>query len=268
MSTTNTLQRFLWQVGATDPRYRNFLKAQNIEATIGKFTSNLYDELINYHGDRINKYEYFWQLYFGNHWFVQSEENIDPVKINYMAVTVNKNVAFLMNKGFKVTSPFPEVESFLQSNWDLNNAKKEANAFGTALATQGGITGDAFFDIKLAVHEDYNTEYIKFDVLDSNKCFPVLDKNKIRGLLYYGKETRVNKENFGFAEYRDEYEGTYYNNSGRKLHLREEKVVGEEEFAMNQMPLITHNVNYLYHLPKAKQIMCSYYYLTHFQIYF
>jgi hypothetical protein len=234
----SALNRFLWQVGGHDPRYRNFLLASGLTEDVDVKRKTLYDSLLEYHGKRINKYNDYWNLYYGNHWFEISQENLDPLKVNYCGITVNKNTAFLMNKGFQVSSPFPMIQNFLNKNWQLNNASKGANLFGVNLSIHGSVTGDAFFNVEIARHQDYEENYIKFNILDGLKSFPVYNKGNMIGFLYYGRETIVKQENFGFSEYDENYEGFYYSSDGFKYYIDEEKVISKSSLPLVGIPLI------------------------------
>ncbi len=240
--TTQTLRTYLWQVAGDDPRYTNFLKAAGIEAEIFQKRTK-YDKLLEVHGSRINKYNVYYNLYSGNHWFDTSDDNVEPVKVNFCNMTVNKNVAFLMNKGFLVESNFPDIEKFLQDNWLLNGGGMAPNnPFGIELALMGGITGDAWVSALLDLHPITQQEYIKYSLFDSTRAFPVLHKRKMMGYLDYGLDDVVTAINNGFAEYDKEYGGSFYQPGMRQI-IRDDDVVNTELFDFLEMPII-HFPNY------------------------
>lgn len=237
IARTEVMRRFLWQVGGQDPRYRNFIQAQGIDVEFQAQKRTLLDTLLARHSERIQSYEYFLDLYFGNHWFNVSEENVDPMKVNYCKITVNKNTAFLMNKGFKVTSQFPEIESFLQHNWQLNNGGKVNNLWGINASIQGSITGDLFIALLQDTHELTGQQYYNYEILESSKSFPVVSRNKVQGFLYYGNEEFVRNENNGFPDYDTRYEGYYYR-PGKRTRIVEETPTTSIDYAFLDLPIV------------------------------
>jgi hypothetical protein len=235
--TTQTLRTYLWQVAGDDPRYTSFLKAAGIEGEILQKKTK-FDDLMKVHGDRINRYNTYINMYNGNHWFSTSDDNIEPIKVNFCNMTINKNVAFLMNKGFLVESDFPDIEKFLQDNWLLNGGGQAPNnPFGTNLALMGGINGDAWVSALLDTHPVTQQEYIKYDILKSNRAFPVLDRGKPIGYLDYGLRDVVVALNNGFAEYDKVYEGAFYA-PGLKQTIKDDVVVGTQLFDFLEMPIV------------------------------
>lgn len=234
---TEVMRRFLWQVGGQDPRYRNFIQAQGLDTEFQAQKRTLLDSLLAHHSQRVQSYEYFLDLYFGNHWFNVSEENVDPMKVNYCKITVNKNTAFLMNKGFRVTSQFPEVEEFLQYNWKLNKGGKVNNLWGINASIQGSVTGDLFVAILQDQHETTGESFYNYDILESTKSFPLISRKKWQGFLYYGNEQFVRNENNGFGEYDTQYEGYYYR-PGSRTRIVEEEAKEKVDYAFLDLPII------------------------------
>jgi len=232
------LTRYLFQIGSHDVRYKNFLQAQGIESSLIE-RKTLFDKTLQYHNARITKYLYYLNMYYGNQWFLRTPpEEQNQLIANYCAVTVDKNVAFLMNKGFLVESDFREIELFLQNNWKLNNAgTREDNLFGVQLATLGSIAGDVWFDIMFSKHDLTGEEYIKYNLLEVGKCFPVLERQQLKGFLYYGTHEIIDKENNGFADYKEQTEGYYYRPGSKKI-IVEEKVKRTEQFDFLEIPVI------------------------------
>src|SRR5690606_34497247 len=185
--SSNIYKRFVLPIGSVDPRSRNFYLAQGLSvpgdlSNISERT--LWDNIMDKHQDRINRYSIYWDMYLGNHWYTVSEENIDPLKVNFCKETVNKHAWFLSSKGFVVESDFPEIDKFLKKQWSLNDIKK----LGIDLAIQGGITGDVFLEVTESVHPEYNETYYKLNDLDSRYSFPVFNKRELKGFLFYGDE--------------------------------------------------------------------------------
>ena len=121
----------------------------------------MYDKLLYAHRDRMNQYAVFYQLFIGQHWEAVTDENIHPLKVNYCWYNINKNSAFLMNKGFLVESDFPEIERFLQDNWKMNlGGDPTNNTFGLELAIQGGTFGDAWVSLLKGKHEMSGADYM------------------------------------------------------------------------------------------------------------
>lgn len=63
---------------------------------------------------RFERYREYWELYKGNHWS-ENELDVDkPVPVwNKVATYVNKSVAFLVGKPFKVKFPNKEIQDWL-----------------------------------------------------------------------------------------------------------------------------------------------------------
>lgn len=234
---SRVLRTYLSKIGSEDPRMRSFIQAQNIDISGTSVRSNkAFDALMEMHKDRIEKYLYYWNLYMGNHWFNLSEENLDAIKINYCSVTVNKNVAFLMNKGFKVTSQFYAVEKYLQNMWELNSASKDFNLFGINMGIMGSVTGDVFIDALYDTSEIYQQEYLKIRILDSHECFPVVDGKEEIGLLHYAMRKRIKNENFGFPDSEVAYEGFYYDNKGNKTFIKGQDRIEGTAYSLREKP--------------------------------
>lgn len=256
--STSTLRTKLWELGGNDPRYQSFLKAAGIEQYVSEKKS-LYDKLLYLHRERMNQYAVFYQLFIGQHWATISDENINPLKVNYVWYNINKNAAFLMNKGFLVESDFPEVERFLQDNWKMNlGGDPTNNLFGLKLALQGGAFGDTWVTLLNGVHEQSGADYIKYSMMNPMHCFPVLsESNKLMGFLEYGEESRIYKMNDGFAEYEDITAGYFYT-FGMRKRIVDEEVIRIDNFDFNEIPIIHFN-NYpithsYYGLSDASQI--------------
>ena len=238
MSIKKTLDTYLYKYTGGHPKYRAFLQAQNIDFEEMK-KETLFDLVMKQHGDRIDSYQYYWNMYLGKHWFNKNNINntVEPVTANYVGKAVNKHARFLMNKGFLVESDFPEVEKFLQNNWKLNNGGVDHNLFGIQVATQTGITGDTWVDMKYTEDEELQAKYIKYDILDSMSCFPVIDRGKQIGFLYYKEEQQVDSERFGFTDYSRVWEG-FYLKPGSRSYIRDAAVYNTVEYDLLSMPLV------------------------------
>lgn len=232
------LKQYLWQYGGNDPRYRNFLMAAGITGTeIEKQT--LYTNLLKKHGERIDYYKNKYDMYVGNHWFNVSDDEINPKKVNFCELTINKHASFLMNKGFLVESDFPEIERFLQHNHKLNNlGEKENNLLGLQIAINGGIAGNTWVHVgEDNAHPITGEKYIKYKLFENMKSFPVLDRNELRGFLYYGEEEFVARELNGFAEYDNRFAGYYYT-AGQTRRLIDEQLVNIEAVDIPEIPIV------------------------------
>jgi hypothetical protein len=194
--------------------------------------------LMNVHAPRIQAYKYYQDMYFGNHWFTVSDENLDVVKVNHAALNVNKNVSFLMNKGFLVESDFPDIEKFLQENWRMNNGGMDKmNLFGWDMALQGGITGDAWVNVFYVEDDGEKQQYYKYDVLPSHRVFPVYDINILKGILSYGEDMKLKDEQFGFATYNHVWWGYYYK-PGMRTMLFDEEPVSTDNYDYLKLPIV------------------------------
>ncbi len=242
MAKSDILRKFIYKIGGDDPRNRNFLLAQGLQATAEEQKS-LFSDLMSYHGSRINKYRYYWDMYNGNHWFSANPDTQQKLQINYCFKVVNKHTAFLMNKGFLIESSFPEIEKFLQTNWKLNlGGVRDYNLFGLELGIQGGVFGDTWVNAFTAQNKITLNPYIKYEILDGTKSFPVINRGKVIGFLYYGAEDVVSEENFGFARYGSRFEGYYYK-AGSRTRIVEEEFYEPERFDLIDLP-ITHFKNF------------------------
>lgn len=235
--SNSTLRTKLWTSLGDDPRYRNFLMAAGL-ANDADSKKRKFNKLLELHAPRINGYKYYNDLYNGTHWFNESDENLNPTKINLCWATVNKHATFLMGKGFLVESNFPDIEKFLQRNWALNSGgEAQDNIFGLNLAIKGGINGDTWVSVLNATHEITGESYIKYSIMDSMKSFPVLDRGDFISYLDYGLETFVLKENYGFAEYQDRNAGYFYK-PGYRAKIVEEEVVDVEQYDFLDLPIV------------------------------
>ena len=133
---TQAMRKYILQVAGDSPKFKSFLQAQNLDDLSSESKrKSLMEVLQKKHNNRLQAYELFWSMYYGSHWFQYNAELEKPTPkyVNYCAINVNKHMAFLMNKGFLVESPFPEIEDFLQDNWRLNfGGSKTENEIGRA----------------------------------------------------------------------------------------------------------------------------------------
>lgn len=244
MIKNDFMRTFLYQAYGDDPRYKNFLSAQNINSDYVRGTTK-YSKLLEQHRPRLMQYDFYWNMYLGNHWqmtsydYTELEEGTKKNVINYCNAVVNKHTAFLMNKGFLNESVYPEIEQYLQKNWKTNfGGIKDNNLFGIEMSHQGGITGDCFVEMLSSVDEFTGESFVKYKVLDSRKSFPIYDNNKkMIAFLYYGTEKRIRNMNNGFVEYDQTFSGFYYE-PGKKTFIENEKVVNEQTFGILDIPIV------------------------------
>lgn len=237
---TAAIKKYILEVAGSSPKYLSFLSAQNlILDSQQQKKKSLIELLRSKHNARLKAYELFWTMYYGSHWFQYGTEQQKPTPkyFNYSAMNVNKHTSFLMNKGFLVESDFPEIEDFLQRNWALNLGGKDQNAFGLMMSLSGGVTGDVFCELFMDTNEFTGEEYVNYNLIDSHKCFPVLDSGELVGLLYYSLEEYVKSENFGFPEYDHRYEG-FYIKPGKKSVIMDDEVVDEINYDFINIPLV------------------------------
>lgn len=238
-SVNKALRNYIYTVAGDDIRYKNFLLAQGVTPQEVK-TKSLYDKLVTLHQNRMMREAQFWNMYLGEHWtrLEDTETEGGIVKINHCALVVNKNLAFLMNKGFIVESEFPIIEKFLQKQYKLNNAgEKEQNIFGYKIGLNGSVTGNAFFGVYISKLPTTNEKYIKFEVFDTDKSFPVIQRKQLFGFLSYGAEQIVTGVTTGVPDFDMRYEGHYYSN-GKRQTIVDDKVVSEELFDLTDIPII------------------------------
>lgn len=238
---TNAIKKYILEVAGTSPRFQSFLQAQNLTMDMTETKRrSLIEILREKHNARLKAYELYWGMYYGDHWFNPGADLSKPTPkfVNFCAMNVNKHMSFLMNKGFLVETDFPETEEYLQNNWALNHGgTKDRNLFGLEMALMGGVTGDVWIDVYFDKHEMTGEEFIKYEVLSSGKCFPVLDSSKFIGLLYYSFEEFVVSENSGFPEFDTRYEG-FYIRAGQKSVIRDDSVVEIEKYDITDIPII------------------------------
>jgi len=243
MSTdTKTLQTFLYRYAGNHPAYQSFLNAHLIQSDEVE-RKTLYDRVLAEHGNRLLYYQYAWDLYLGKHWFSFSKKKPRAVTVNYIAININKNVSFLMNKGFLVESDFPEIEKLLQNTYKKNSfGIAERNSLGWEIGLTGCISGDAWLSTLFATDDGGASEYTKIGLLNSMYCFPVMSFDKVQGLLYYGREKFVREEAYGFSLYGTRMGGHYYK-PGLRTRIIDEKARDTEEFIYPEIP-ITHIQNF------------------------
>lgn len=248
-STQRQLDNFLYRIGQENPKYMNFITAAGIKARVTK-PQTLYESLMLVHGARINAYNFYWNMYYNSHWYRRGDDNPSPITVNRVGAMVNKHARFLMNKGFLVESAFFEIERYVQANWRLNyGGEADHNIFGLDLATQGSITGDSWVAYYQAKHPDTGENYTKYEVLQSHKCFPVYDRGMLIGFLYYGDDSAVVDENFGFATYKQVYEG-FYLQPGRKTVISSDAVGSVIRYDILDIPVV--------HVPNMKTVVSPY----------
>ncbi len=234
---TRTLQKFIYKYASDGPAYQSFLRAHLLDNETTKKKS-LFDNIIAKHGDRITYYQYAWDLYLGKHWFFNSQRKPDLTTVNYIAISINKNVSFLMNKGFLVESDFPDIEKLLQRTWAKNlGGEAQNNLLGWDIGLTGSVTGDAWINTLYTTDNFTGEEYIKLEALNSLYCYPVYTFNKQIGFLYYGIEEFVTKEQSGFSEYDIQMGGHYYT-PGRRVRIVNEVPLATEDFSYLNIPIV------------------------------
>jgi hypothetical protein len=238
---TSAIKKYILEVAGNSPKYQSFLSAQNlILDSAQQKKKSLIELLREKHNARLRAYELYWSMYYGSHWYQYGTDQTKPTPkyFNYSAIEVNKHMSWLMNKGFLVESDFPEIEQFLQNNWKLNlGGVKELNQFGLQMSLNGGVTGDVWYDLYFDEHPLTGEEYIKLNMLEGHKCFPVLDSGNLIGFLYYSLEEYVKAENHGFPEYDIRYEG-FYLRAGKKEVIVDDEVRETVDYDFTNLPLI------------------------------
>lgn len=130
---------------------------------------------------RIQRYNEGWRFYFGKHWMFKREDGEPLVTINLFRKIIDKSVAFLVAKGFNISTPetLEEVtKPFIDEVWTYN----KRDQFAWDAATMGACTGDVFV---LITYEDptpmqqrinpFSQGRIRINLLGSEQVYPTWD---------------------------------------------------------------------------------------------
>lgn len=231
------IKDYILKVSGYSPSTASFLKAQGIDNNVIESSDNsMLSQIQHKHSERLKLYNTYLQFYFGNqsNLFVDYDTTAPFPKVFRIApIVVNKHASYLMNKGFLVESDFYEIQKNLQYVWKNNlGGEKDNNKFGYNAAIMGGITGDVF----TYIYVDSNTKDIKIDLLNSNDCYPVLDDDKMIGLLYYKNKNKIVEENYGIST-QDEITSGYYINSNKVYYIENDKVINQVSYDFPLLPL-------------------------------
>jgi hypothetical protein len=149
---------------------------------------------------RIQRYNEAWRFYFGKHWAFKREDGEPLVTVNYFRKFIDKQVEFLVSKGFVnvVPAPLEQVtKPFLDEVWEYNMRDQ----FAQDAALMGAATGDVFV---LITYEEptemqrkinpFSQGRIKINLLGSEQVFPTwdpLDQNRLIAVrietIYYSE---------------------------------------------------------------------------------
>lgn len=232
-----SIKDYILKVSGFSPSNAAFLNAQGVDTSvIESKDESILSQIESKHSERLKLYDLYLQFYFGNQasFFVDYNTSAPvPKTFRIAPIIINKHASYLMNKGFLVESDFYEIQRKLQTIWKNNlGGEKEVNKLGYMSAVMGGITGDIF----IYVYEDNLTKEIKIDLLDSRHSFPVLDNDKMIGLLYYKNQNKVKEENYGIST--DEIISSgYYINSNKIYYIENDKVINQISYDFPLLPL-------------------------------
>lgn len=131
---------------------------------------------------RINKLSTYWEFYEGDQWSVFREEGEELITFNYSKAIVDKSVAFLFGKGFKIQT-HKDITDILKPILDEVFDYNDKAILGVEMGQMGGVTGDCFVKVAweeaevdfdgVAYDEEYPEGKVKITVLPTSTVFPI-----------------------------------------------------------------------------------------------
>lgn len=152
---------------------------------------------------RLARYNEAWRFYYGRHWLFKREDGEPLVTINYFRKFIDKNVSFLVQKGFGIGVPeaySAVTKPFLDEVWRYNKKSK----LNYEIATTGSVTGDCFVLVTFIEPTElqkrlnpHSQGRVKLNLYGSEQVFPTwdpMDKDKLLSVrietIYYSADEK------------------------------------------------------------------------------